>query len=160
MIKFIINSMTEAIWFLIQDLKRLNDIFDDMITNNSIVKIILKGGGANYCMKIQVLSLLLIVSLPVFMEGLEINHFQKHTNGRFLHDIMWIIVGCVDSYGEDCRYPCSKHCINGACDRFNGSCVFGCVNGFIGDKCNKGTCICYLSFDKKKWQQLIDMYCC
>ena len=47
-----------------------------------------------------------------------------------------IIVGCVDSYGEDC--PCSTHCINGACDRFNGSCVLGCVDGFIGDKCNQG----------------------
>lgn len=79
MIKFIINSMTEAIWFLIQDLKRLNDIFDDMITNNSIVKIILKGAGANYCMTIQVLSLPLIVSLPVFMEGFKINYFQEHT---------------------------------------------------------------------------------
>lgn len=36
--------MTEAIWFLIQDFKHLKDIFDDMITNNSIGKIILKGG--------------------------------------------------------------------------------------------------------------------
>lgn len=95
-------------------------------------------------MKIQVLSLLLIVSLPVFMEGLEINHFQKHANGRLLHDIMCIFVGCVDSYGEDCRNPCSKHCINGACDRFNGSCVSGCVNGFIGDKCNTGVWTCSL----------------
>lgn len=78
--------MTEAIWFLIQDFKHLKDIFDGMITNNSIVKnnIEGRGRGANYCMKIQVLSLLLIVSLPVFMEGLEINHFQKHANCRIL----------------------------------------------------------------------------
>nr|XP_022305539.1 receptor-type tyrosine-protein phosphatase alpha-like [Crassostrea virginica] len=44
---------------------------------------------------------------------------------------------CVNSYGENCRYPCSTHCINGACDRFNGSCVSGCFDGFIGDKCSQ-----------------------
>lgn len=49
-----------------------------------------------------------------------------------------IIVGCVGSYGENCSHPCSVHCINGACDRFNGSCVSGCVDGFIGDKCKEG----------------------
>ena len=60
---------------------------------------------------------------------------------------MSIFAGCVDSYGKDCRYPCGKHCVNGACDRFNGSCVDGCVDGFIGEKCNKGTCtcICYIN---------------
>ncbi|XP_078330771.1 uncharacterized protein LOC144624722 [Crassostrea virginica] len=44
---------------------------------------------------------------------------------------------CVNSYGKDCRYPCSTHCFNGTCDIFNGSCVSGCVDGFIGDKCNQ-----------------------
>ena len=57
---------------------------------------------------------------------------------------MCIFLGCVDSYGEDCRYPCSEQCINGDCDRFNGSCVSGCEDGFIGDKCNQGICICYI----------------
>lgn len=37
--------MTEAIWFLIQDFKHLKDIFDGMITNNSIVKNHIEGRG-------------------------------------------------------------------------------------------------------------------
>nr|XP_034318743.1 protein draper isoform X2 [Crassostrea gigas] len=32
---------------------------------------------------------------------------------------------CVWSYGGHCQYPCSRHCINQTCDRFNGSCLFG-----------------------------------
>ena len=47
-------------------------------------------------------------------------------------------VGCVLSYGEDCRYPCSVHCVNQTCNRFNGRCVFGCHDGFSGDQCYQG----------------------
>ena len=73
---------------------------------------------------------------------------QKTTpteNGRLLYRIMCIFVGCVNSYGEHCRKPCSKHCVNGACDRFNGSCISGCVDGFIGDQCNQGTYFCFIN---------------
>ena len=52
---------------------------------------------------------------------------------------MFINVGCVDSYREDCRYPCSTHCVNNTCNRYHGRCVFGCDDGFIGEKCNRGT---------------------
>lgn len=27
---------------------------------------------------------------------------------------------CVHSYGENCQYSCSEHCINQTMDRFNG----------------------------------------
>ncbi|XP_034321052.2 uncharacterized protein [Magallana gigas] len=30
---------------------------------------------------------------------------------------------CIRSYGENCQYPCSVHCINKTCDRFNGNCL-------------------------------------
>ncbi|XP_078329598.1 uncharacterized protein LOC111116561 [Crassostrea virginica] len=46
-------------------------------------------------------------------------------------------IGCVWSYGEDCRYPCNKHCVNQTCDRFNGSCLSGCDSGFHGEKCDQ-----------------------
>lgn len=36
---------------------------------------------------------------------------------------------CVYSYGENCRYLCSVLCINQTCDRFNGRCLFGCIDG-------------------------------
>ena len=49
--------------------------------------------------------------------------------------------GCMQSYGEDCQYPCSKHCVNETCDRFNGNCQFGCVRGYHGQKCEQGTYI-------------------
>ncbi|XP_078330668.1 uncharacterized protein LOC144624644 [Crassostrea virginica] len=46
-------------------------------------------------------------------------------------------IGCVWSYGEDCQYPCSKHCVNQTCDRFNGSCLSVCDSGFHGQKCDQ-----------------------
>ena len=58
---------------------------------------------------------------------------------------VFIHVGCENSYGGDCRYSYSTHCVNGACNRFNGSCISGCVDGFIGDQCNQGTCNCYIN---------------
>lgn len=30
---------------------------------------------------------------------------------------------CFQSYGENCQYPCSEHCIDHKCDRFNGKCL-------------------------------------
>lgn len=44
---------------------------------------------------------------------------------------------CVQSYGENCQHPCSQHCYNKECDRFNGTCLTGCTHGFHGQKCNK-----------------------
>lgn len=54
----------------------------------------------------------------------------------------WIIFfsECIVSYGENCWYPCSVHCINKTCDRFNGSCLSGCTEG---DICDRGICIPY-----------------
>lgn len=42
---------------------------------------------------------------------------------------------CILSYGENCRYPCSEHCINQTCDRRNGSCQYGCEHG---EQCDGG----------------------
>ncbi|XP_052693423.1 multiple epidermal growth factor-like domains protein 10 [Crassostrea angulata] len=32
-------------------------------------------------------------------------------------------IECTQSYGENCQYSCSLHCINQTCDRFNGNCL-------------------------------------
>lgn len=49
------------------------------------------------------------------------------------------VIACVQSYGENCQHPCSQHCYNKECDRFNGTCLTGCTHGFHRQKCNKGT---------------------
>uniref|UniRef100_A0A8W8NR30 Scavenger receptor class F member 2 n=1 Tax=Magallana gigas TaxID=29159 RepID=A0A8W8NR30_MAGGI len=38
---------------------------------------------------------------------------------------------CVWSYGGHCQYPCSRHCINQTCDRFNGSCLLGYSDDYM-----------------------------
>lgn len=53
------------------------------------------------------------------------------------------ILECALSYGENCQYPCSVHCINKVCDRFNGTCLFGCAEG---KNCDRGMCISFLYF--------------
>lgn len=42
---------------------------------------------------------------------------------------------CKESFGENCQYPCNGYCINKTCDRFNGSCLYGCENG---QQCDRG----------------------
>lgn len=37
-----------------------------------------------------------------------------------------------------CHYPCSQHCYIKNCDRFNGSCLTGCTDGFYDEWCEKG----------------------
>lgn len=44
---------------------------------------------------------------------------------------------CVKSYGENCKHPCSQHCINQTCDRFTGKCLSWCHEGFYGEKCTQ-----------------------
>lgn len=55
-----------------------------------------------------------------------------------------IITECFESYGKDCKIPCSKHCYNKHCEKFNGTCLTGCINQFYVDKCDKGIIVPYL----------------
>lgn len=63
-----------------------------------------------------------------------------------LHKLMklLIITECFESYGKDCKIPCSKHCYNKHCEKFNGTCLTGCINQFYVDKCDKGIIVPYL----------------
>lgn len=61
---------------------------------------------------------------------------------------------CVRSYGEDCRYPCSKQCVNKTCNRFNGWCVFGCHVGFKGAQCFQG-----INYNRFIHNYLTDNWC-
>lgn len=46
--------------------------------------------------------------------------------------------GCNLTYGENCQYPCNRHCVNQTCDRINGSCLYGCK---YGKQCTEGILI-------------------
>ncbi|VDI27171.1 Hypothetical predicted protein [Mytilus galloprovincialis] len=47
------------------------------------------------------------------------------------------IVGCPPSnYGLFCNQSCPENC-NGPCDLDTGKCIFGCLNGWHGDKCEQ-----------------------
>lgn len=49
-----------------------------------------------------------------------------------------MFLGCLPAnYGTLCNKICPKHCL-GPCDLKNGTCTFGCLNGWIGDKCDIG----------------------
>lgn len=68
---------------------------------------------------------LLVFTLTQFLQFF----FQKRTHLRFskYFNNDDIFLECVYSYGEDCQIPCSVHCINRTCDRFNGSCYYSCM---------------------------------
>ncbi|XP_052059394.1 receptor-type tyrosine-protein phosphatase mu-like isoform X2 [Mytilus californianus] len=47
------------------------------------------------------------------------------------------IGGCPSGkYGHNCESPCSKNCID-RCDIVTGNCTFGCLDGWIGVKCDQ-----------------------
>lgn len=82
---------------------------------------------------------------------------QCHLN-YWLILFICIIIECVKSYGENCVHPCSPHCYNQTCDRFNGRCLNCCINGFHGELCNESkTTLFFFKFvkydvnEKKFW---------
>lgn len=56
----------------------------------------------------------------------------RHTDGFCTCKKGWMGYNCTkecfQSFGEDCYYHCNN-CINNTCDRFNGSCSYGCIEG-------------------------------
>lgn len=60
-----------------------------------------------------------------FSKNAHIYGLARIRNKYFNNDN--IFSECVYSYGEDCQIPCSVHCINRTCDRFNGSCYYSCM---------------------------------
>lgn len=63
--------------------------------------------------------------LQFFSKNAHIYGLARIRNKYFNNDN--IFSECVYSYGEDCQIPCSVHCINRTCDRFNGSCYYSCM---------------------------------
>lgn len=85
---------------------------------------------------------IILMSFLNYVEKGEI-FLEKLNNGLCSYQLLrkkkahvkYIIAECVHSYGGNCRYRCSVHCINQTCDRFNGRCLFGCIDG---KTCNPG----------------------
>lgn len=59
----------------------------------------------------------------------------RHTDGLCTCRAGWMghncSIECTQSYGENCQYLCSEHCINQTCDRFNGNCLFDGKHGSL-----------------------------
>lgn len=43
--------------------------------------------------------------------------------------IMQIILACNESLEVNCQNQCNFHCINKTCNRIDGSCLYGCLDG-------------------------------
>nr|XP_022311265.1 scavenger receptor class F member 2-like [Crassostrea virginica] len=65
----------------------------------------------------------------------------KHTDETCSCQAGWMgpncSIGCMQFYGKNCQFPCSKHCVNQTCNRFHGICQFGCESGYHGQKCEQ-----------------------
>ncbi|VDH96050.1 Hypothetical predicted protein [Mytilus galloprovincialis] len=65
------------------------------------------------------------------------------------------ILGCPPShYGPVCNKLCPDNC-NGPCDLETGNCIFGCLNGWIGNKCEQGINIKTLQFYARLFTYLL-----
>ncbi|VDI61886.1 Hypothetical predicted protein [Mytilus galloprovincialis] len=76
--------------------------------------------------------------LEVCEIGIVMSVFISTKYNDWKHYIPWP-GGCPPSlYGPICNQSCPVNC-NGPCDLEIGNCVFGCLDGWIGDKCGQGT---------------------
>lgn len=49
-----------------------------------------------------------------------------------------MFIGCPPThYGPVCTYPCPQNC-QGPCDLESGNCIFVCLNGWTGNRCEQG----------------------
>ena len=58
-----------------------------------------------------------------------------------LNYLSFLNIVCVNyAYGKNCSEKCSPYCTGAynQCDRINGSCTFGCLDGYQGELCDKG----------------------
>lgn len=59
---------------------------------------------------------------------MQLNDFIASEN-KIIYLYLSIYLECVQSYGENCEYPCNVYCSNQTCDRYNGSCQTDCKDG-------------------------------
>lgn len=90
----------------------------------------------------RVLSLSITTTRTILHSIFQNAKWQAHLRilalGLLLYSCLYFIIECSQSYGENCRYPCSSHCYNQSCDKFNGRCLYCCTDGFYGELCDKG----------------------
>ncbi|CAG2250517.1 unnamed protein product [Mytilus edulis] len=77
-------------------------------------------------------------NIDVFAVCKYIIYIPPILNGNAQIDICEIeIGGCFyGKYGDSCQLLCPGNCI-GPCDLNTGNCLFGCFDGWIGDRCDK-----------------------
>ena len=62
------------------------------------------------------------------------------------------------TYGVKCSKGCSQHCggKDKACNNINGSCVYGCVDGFEGELCDSSKAL----INMLKYKSYLDLVKC
>lgn len=66
------------------------------------------------------------------------NDFNQNVVVWWHRQLFLFFSGCPPShYGLFCNQSCPENC-NGPCDLDTGKCIFGCLNGWHGDKCEQG----------------------
>ncbi|CAG2230439.1 MEGF10_11 [Mytilus edulis] len=80
--------------------------------------------------------------IPVFAVCKYIIYIPPILYGNTKLDICEIeIGGCpYGKYGDNCQSTCPKNC-NGFCDLDTGNCVLGCLDGWLGEKCETVNCL-------------------
>ncbi|CAG2200934.1 PLXNA [Mytilus edulis] len=78
----------------------------------------------------------------VSTQGSEIRVQVDLKETSIVTEIYITLIGCPPThYGPFCNKVCPDYC-SGPCDLETGNCSFGCVKGWIGDKCELGP-LCY-----------------
>lgn len=65
--------------------------------------------------------------IPVSLLFIQMLYYTFETVKHAFKLNIFHISECVFSFSYNCQYQCSEHCINKSCDRFNGSCLHGCM---------------------------------
>lgn len=69
--------------------------------------------------------------------GLEKKIFWNKEGNKFAFVYHWFIACPPGLYGLNCSNKCSPNCVS--CNRFNGTCEFGCKPGWKGLTCQNGS---------------------
>lgn len=78
-----------------------------------------------------------VLNLPNFAYAL-LKDTEKTFKTMFIKISKRLLSGCpYGKYGENCHLSCPNNC-NGLCDLKTGNCLLGCLDGWLGEKCDTG----------------------
>ncbi|CAC5409011.1 unnamed protein product [Mytilus coruscus] len=78
-----------------------------------------------------------IIYIPPILNGnAKIDICEIEIGGNHGQDDA-LLAGCsYGNYGDSCQFTCAENCLR-PCDLKTGNCLFGCFDGWLGDRCDK-----------------------